>query len=140
MVHWCVLVRMARINTTVPDNMKEWLEKQPHINASGLLQKAIGEEIEKSNSDFDSLKSESKDGKLKILNDEPPRKVAELKGGNTFFQIMGYSTDSDVEANLRCSECGQQVELMARGMSIAGGVCGCKNPPKVWKIEPVQEE
>lgn len=38
---------MARINTTVPDEQKDWLEDQPHLNASGLLQKAIQEQMEK---------------------------------------------------------------------------------------------
>lgn len=32
---------MARINTTIPDEMKAWLDKQPHLTASGLLQRAI---------------------------------------------------------------------------------------------------
>lgn len=35
---------MARINVTVPDDDKKWLDEQPHINASGLLQKAIREQ------------------------------------------------------------------------------------------------
>jgi len=35
---------MARVNVTVPDEQKEWLNDQPHLNASGLLQQAIEEQ------------------------------------------------------------------------------------------------
>lgn|GEM_PF-3517058 len=36
---------------TVPDEDKEWLENQPHLNASGLLQKAIKEQREMEETD-----------------------------------------------------------------------------------------
>lgn len=38
---------MARMNVTVPDEQKEWLNQQPQLNASGLLQKAIRGERER---------------------------------------------------------------------------------------------
>jgi len=37
---------MARVNVTVPDDYKEWLDQQPHLSASGLLQKAIKDQRE----------------------------------------------------------------------------------------------
>lgn len=38
---------MARINVTVPDEQKEWVDARPHLNASGLLQKAIQDQQRK---------------------------------------------------------------------------------------------
>lgn len=35
---------MARVNVTIPDEQKDWLAEQPHLNVSGLLQQAISEE------------------------------------------------------------------------------------------------
>lgn len=124
-VHQCVLVHMARINTTVPDDMKEWLEDQTHLNASGLLQKAIDEEMAKS---------------IQVKETSSAERIAEFSSVDTFFRLVGYNTDSDVEAHLCCSECGARVALAGGGWNIEGGVCGCEEPPKEWKIEPVQED
>lgn len=36
-----------RYTVTVPDELAEWLDNQPHLSPSGLLQKAIREQREK---------------------------------------------------------------------------------------------
>ncbi|QSG12807.1 hypothetical protein HSBGL_2402 [Halapricum desulfuricans] len=40
-----------RYTVTVPDEDGEWLDDQPHLSPSGLLQKAIQEQREKEESD-----------------------------------------------------------------------------------------
>lgn len=50
---------MARINVTVPDEMKDWLDEQPHLKASGLLQKAVQKQMStESTSDHNEKKIE----------------------------------------------------------------------------------
>ena len=47
-----VQIRVSRRYTvTVPDEDGEWLDDQPHLSPSGLLQKAIQEQREKEESD-----------------------------------------------------------------------------------------
>ena len=41
------MTRVARYTVTLPDEQKEWLEDQPHLSPSGLLQKAIRDEQER---------------------------------------------------------------------------------------------
>lgn len=38
---------VRRYTVTVPDELGEWLDDQPHLSPSGLLQKAIREQREK---------------------------------------------------------------------------------------------
>lgn len=38
---------VRRYTVTVPDDLGEWLDAQPHLSPSGLLQKAIREQREK---------------------------------------------------------------------------------------------
>ena len=41
------MVNFVRINVSIRKEQKEWLDKHPEINVSGLLQKAIEEIREK---------------------------------------------------------------------------------------------
>ena len=36
---------MARVNVTIPDEMKAWVDDQPELNVSGLLQKQIEQQM-----------------------------------------------------------------------------------------------
>lgn len=53
---------MARVNCSVPDDMKEWVEDQPHLNFSGLLQKAIERQREAEDFDPERYLQRSEDG------------------------------------------------------------------------------
>ena len=51
-MHQHVLERVSkRYTVTVPDEDGEWLDNQPHLSPSGLLQKAIQEQREKEKSE-----------------------------------------------------------------------------------------
>lgn len=67
------------------------------------------------------------------------------------MEILGYDTDSDEDAHLCCSECGEPVEFVAEEpdtddvpegipdflpqVRYLGAVCGCRETPGKWSID-----
>lgn len=86
---------MSRINVTVPDEQKEWLDGQPHLNASGLLQKEIREQ---------------KEGPLSIKLECPECE--------THDHIRLTEKPHAVNVGFDCGGCGEHVEIEIVATSI----------------------
>lgn len=79
--------------------------------------------------------------------DHSPKRVLEIRDWEPHVALHGYDTESDLDADVCCSECGEVIEavvtqqdsdvLRATIPQIEGFVCGCSKTPKTWTARSI---
>jgi len=92
--------------------------------------------------------SEDDGGEL-TFDADPFDPVLYVRDTDPMLQLFGHGTDSDENAHLNCSACGEQVKAVTTEkenqfeigpeiwVNVVGFVCGCRETPKNWNVNSV---